>query len=281
MARPIWKGYLTFGLVTIPIRILVAEDPKDVRFRLLHKSCGTPIQNRRWCPHHETIVSADDTVRGFEYARGRYVTVTEEELQAAAVETSENLTILEFVDLREIDPLYFDKSYYLAPDEGGSKAFALLRDAMREAGRVAVGKVVIREREHLVAVRPFNGAMVMSTLFYADEIRRLEEVEEIRGEVKIHPNERKMAMQLIEGLSGEFRLEEFRDEYREKLLRVLQAKAEGQTVAAAPASRPEKVIDLMDALRRSLELARKGRPQPVRRGASRTQAAAAMRERHR
>ncbi len=281
MARPIWKGYLTFGLVTIPIRILVAEDPKDVRFRLLHKSCGTPIQNRRWCPHHETIVSADDTVRGFEYARGRYVTVTEEELQAAAVETSENLTILEFVDLREIDPLYFDKSYYLAPDEGGSKAFALLRDAMREAGRVAVGKVAIREREHLVAVRPFNGAMVMSTLFYADEIRRLEEVEELRGEVKIHPNERKMAMQLIEGLSGEFRLEEFRDEYRERLLQVLQAKAEGQTVAAAPASRPEKVVDLMDALRRSLELARKGRPQPVRRGASRGQAAAAMRERHR
>ncbi|MDR7463923.1 MAG: Ku protein [Armatimonadota bacterium] len=281
MARPIWKGYLTFGLVTIPIRILVAEDPKDVRFRLLHKSCGTPIQNRRWCPHHETIVSAEDTVRGFEYARGRFVIVTEEELESAAVETTENLTILEFVDPREIDPLYFDRSYYLAPDEGGSKAFALLRDAMREAGRVAVGKVVIREKEHLVTVRPFNGAMVMSTLFYADEVRRLEEVEELRGEVKIHPNERKMAMQLIEGLSGEFRLEEFRDEYREKLLRVLQAKAEGQAVAAAPAPRPEKVVDLMDALRRSLELARKGRPQPVRRGASRAQAAAAMRERHR
>ncbi|MDQ7848723.1 MAG: Ku protein [Armatimonadota bacterium] len=281
MARPIWKRYLTFGLVTIPIRILVAEDPKDVRFRLLHKSCGTPIQNRRWCPHHETIVSAEDTVRGFEYARGRFVIVTEEELESAAVETTENLTILEFVDPREIDPLYFDRSYYLAPDEGGSKAFALLRDAMREAGRVAVGKVVIREKEHLVTVRPFNGAMVMSTLFYADEVRRLEEVEELRGEVKIHPNERKMAMQLIEGLSGEFRLEEFRDEYREKLLRVLQAKAEGQAVAAAPAPRPEKVVDLMDALRRSLELARKGRPQPVRRGASRAQAAAAMRERHR
>jgi DNA end-binding protein Ku len=281
MARPIWKGYLTFGLVTIPIRILVAEDPKDVRFRLLHKSCGVPIQNRRWCPHHETIVSADDTIRGFEYARGRYVPVTDEELEAAAVETSENLTIMEFVDLREIDPIYFDRSYYLAPDEGGSKAFALLRDAMREAGRVAVGKVVIREKEHLVAVRPYNGAMVMSTLFYSDEIRRLDEVEEPRGEVKIHPNERKMAMQLIEGLSGEFRLEEFRDEYRERLLQVLRAKAEGQAVAAAPAPRPEKVVDLMDALRRSLELARKGRPQPVRRGASRAQAAAAMRERHR
>jgi len=281
MARPIWKGYLTFGLVTIPIRILVAEDPKDVRFRLLHKSCGVPIQNRRWCPHHETIVSADDTIRGFEYARGRYVPVTDEELEAAAVETSENLTIMEFVDLQEIDPIYFDRSYYLAPDEGGSKAFALLRDAMREAGRVAVGKVVIREKEHLVAVRPYNGAMVMSTLFYSDEIRRLDEVEEPRGEVKIHPNERKMAMQLIEGLSGEFRLEEFRDEYRERLLQVLRAKAEGQAVAAAPAPRPEKVVDLMDALRRSLELARKGRPQPVRRGASRAQAAAAMRERHR
>lgn len=283
MARPIWKGYLTFGLVTIPIKLLTAEDPQDVHFRLLHKTCGTPIQNKRWCPVHETIVPYEETGRGFEVAKGRFVTMTEEELEGVPVETSENLSIVEFVDLQEIDPLYFDKSYYLAPDEGGSKAFALLREAMREAGKVAVGKVVIREKEHLVAVRPFDGAMVMSTLFYADEIRRLEDVEEVQTEAKIHPNERKMAMQLIDGLTAEFHPEEFKDEYRDKLLQVIKAKAEGQAVVHPAAPKPAKVVDLMDALRRSLELARKGKsqPAPVRRGASRAQAAAAMRERHR
>ena len=283
MARPIWKGYLSFGLVTIPIKLLTAEDPQDVHFRLLHKTCGTPIQNKRWCPVHETIVPYEETGRGFEVAKGGFVTMTEEELESVSVETSENLSIVEFVDLLEIDPLYFDKSYYLAPDEGGSKAFALLREAMREAGKVAVGKVVIREKEHLVAVRPFDGAMVMSTLFYADEIRRLEDVEELQTEAKIHPNERKMAMQLIDGLTAEFHPQEFKDEYRDKLLQVIKAKAEGQAVVHSAAPRPAKVVDLMDALRRSLELARKGKPQPtpVRRGASRAQAAAAMRERHR
>ena len=283
MARPIWKGYLSFGLVTIPIKLLTAEDPQDVHFRLLHKTCGTPIQNKRWCPVHETIVPYEEAGRGFEVAKGRFVTMTEEELEGVPVETSENLSIVEFVDLQEIDPLYFDKSYYLAPDEGGSKAFALLREAMREAGKVAVGKVVIREKEHLVAVRPFDDAMVMSTLFYADEIRRLEDVEELQTEAKIHPNERKMAMQLIDGLTAEFHPQEFKDEYRDKLLQVIKAKAEGQAVVHSAAPRPAKVVDLMDALRRSLELARKGKPQPapVRRGASRAQAAAAMRERHR
>ena len=283
MARPIWKGYLSFGLVTIPIKLLTAEDPQDVHFRLLHKTCGTPIQNKRWCPVHETIVPYEETGRGFEVAKGGFVTMTEEELESVSVETSENLSIVEFVDLLEIDPLYFDKSYYLAPDEGGSKAFALLREAMREAGKVAVGKVVIREKEHLVAVRPFDGAMVMSTLFYADEIRRLEDVEELQTEAKIHPNERKMAMQLIDGLTAEFHPQEFKDEYRDKLLQVIKAKAEGQAVVHSAAPKPEKVVDLMDALRRSLELARKGKsqPAPVRRGASRAQAAAAMRERHR
>ena len=129
MARPIWKGYLSFGLVTIPIKLLTAEDPQDVHFRLLHKSCGAPIQNKRWCPVHETIVPYEEAGRGFEVAKGRFVTMTEEELEGVPVETSENLGIVEFVDLQEIDPIYFDKSYYLAPDEGGSKAFALLREA--------------------------------------------------------------------------------------------------------------------------------------------------------
>jgi len=283
MGRPIWKGYLTFGLVTIPVRLHTAEDPQDVHFRLLHKTCGTPIQNRRWCPLDETIVPYEDTVRGFEVSKGRYVSVTAQELESVPVETTESLNIAQFVDLEEIDPLYFDKSYFVAPDEGGAKAFALLREAMREAGKVAVGKVVLREKEHLVAVRPYREGLVMSTLFYADEIRALEEIEDLAAAPRLHPNERKMAMQLIEGLTAEFRPEEFKDEYREKLLQVLKAKAEGAAAPARAVPKPEKVVDLMDALRRSLEQARRSRPQPqpVRREASRTQAAAALHERRR
>ncbi len=285
MARPIWKGYLTFGLVTIPIKMLTAEDPKDIHFRLLHKTCGTPIQNRRWCAVHETVVPYEETVRGFEYSKGRFVTLAPEELENVPVETTESLTIVEFVDLDQIDPLYYDKSYYLAPDEGGNKAFALLREAMQESARVAVGKVVIREKEHLVAIRPYQDGMVMSTLFYADEIRSIAEIEELRAPTKIHPNERKMAMQLIDGLAGEFNPAEFKDEYRDKLLAMLKAKAEGEAVVAPSIPKPEKVVDLMDALRRSLELAKRGRPQPqpepARRSGTRAQAAAAMHERRR
>ena len=284
MARPIWKGYLTFGLVTIPIRLLTAEDAKDIRFRLLHQSCGTPIQNRRWCPTHEAIVPYEETVRGVEVSRGRFVLLSEEELERGVPEGGPALDIAQFVQLEEIDPIFFDKSYYLTPDEGGGKAYHLLREAMREAGKIAVGKVVIREKEHLVAVRPYgDGGMVMSTLFYADEIRALE-TEEVPA-ARIHPNERKMAVQLIEGLSAEFQPEAFTDTYREKIMAAIKAKEAGETVTAASGPRPEKVVDLMDALRRSLELARKPKPQPqapaARRGASRPAAAAAMRERHR
>lgn len=121
MARPIWKGYLTFGLVTIPIRLLTAEDPKDIHFRLLHRGCGMPIQNKRWCPTHEAIVPYEDTVRGFEVSKGRFVTMTEEELERVPVETTQSLAIVQFVDLDEIDPIFFEKSYYLAPDEGGAR----------------------------------------------------------------------------------------------------------------------------------------------------------------
>lgn len=281
MARPIWKGYLTFGLVTIPIRLLTAEDPKDLRFRLLHRPCGTPIQNRRWCPTHEAIVPYEETVRGFEVSRGRFVVLSEEELERGIPEGGPALDIAQFVQLEEIDPIYFDKSYYLTPDEGGGKAYHLLREAMRESGKIAVGKVVIREKEHLVAVRPYGeNGLVMSTLFYADEIRALE-TEEVPA-ARIHPNERKMAVQLVEGLSGEFRPDAFTDTYREKVMAAIKAKAEGEEITTTAAPHPEKVVDLMDALRRSLEQARKGRPQaPARRGGTRPAAAAAMRERHR
>ncbi|MBI2122565.1 MAG: Ku protein [Armatimonadetes bacterium] len=275
--RPIWKGHLTFGLVTIPIKLYTATDSKDIRFRLLHKTCLTPIQNKRYCPNHEQIVDWNDVVRGYEYAKGKFVPLTEDDLESVPLDTAGTVSVTSFVTLSEISPLYYEKSYYLAPDEGGQKAFRLLHDTMTEASRVAVGKVVIKEKEHLVSVRPHDGALVLSTLYYADEVRAIDEIPELPVQTKIHPNEKKMALQLIEGLVAEFAPAEYTDDYRQALEKVINAKIEGETIEA-PARRHEKVVDLMEALRRSLQVTRKEKPARRSRPAAR---AAAMRERHR
>lgn len=275
--RPIWKGHLTFGLVTIPIKLYTATDPKDIRFRLLHKSCMTPIQNKRYCSHHEEIVEWNDVVRAFEYAKGKFVPLTDEELENVPLETAGTVSVNAFVDLAEIDPIYYERSYYLAPDEGGQKAFRLLHDTLEESTKVAVGKVVIREKEHLVSVRPYNGAMVMSTLLYADEVRSAEDIPEFPVQAKVHPNEKKMALQLVEGMATGFDPAQYQDEYREALQKVINAKIEGEPLAA-PERKEEKVVDLMEALRRSLQATRK--EEPVRRGRRARPRATALRERH-
>lgn len=275
--RPIWKGHLTFGLVTIPVKLYTATDTKDIRFRLLHKSCLTPIQNKRYCSHHDQIVEWNDVVRGYEYEKGKFVSLTEEDLESVPLETAGTVSVTSFVTLDEINPLFYEKSYYLAPDEGGQKAFRLLHDTMSEATRVAVGKVVIKEKEHLVSVRPHDGALVLSTLYYADEVRAVDDIPELPVQTKIHPNEKKMAMQLIEGLSAEFAPTEYTDDYRQALEKVINAKVQGEPIEA-PTRKPEKVVDLMEALRRSLQVTRKEKPARRSRPAART---AAMRERHR
>jgi DNA end-binding protein Ku len=276
--RPIWKGHLTFGLVTIPIKLYTATDAKDIRFRLLHKSCMTPIQNKRYCPYHEEIVEWNDVVRGFEYAKGKFVPMTDEELENVPLDTAGTVSVSAFVDLAEIDPIYYERSYYLAPDEGGQKAFRLLHDTLEESSKIAVGKVVIREKEHLVSVRPYDGAMVMATLFYADEVRSAEDIPELPVQAKVHPNEKKMALQLVEGMASGFDPAQFQDDYREALQKVINAKVEGEPVAA-PERKEEKVVDLMEALRRSLQATRKEEPaRPGRRARPR---ATALRERHR
>ncbi len=277
--RPIWKGHLTFGLVTIPMKLYTATDSKDIRFRLLHKSCLTPIQNKRYCPQHEQIVDWNDVVRGFEYAKGKFVTLDDEDLERVPLETAGTVSVNAFVNLSEIDPIYFEKSYYLSPDEGGQKAFRLLHDAMGEMQRIAVGKVVIKEKEHLVAVRPYDGALVLNTLFYSDEIRAVDQIPEFPVQAKVHPNEMKMAMELIQGLAAKFAPQEYSDEYRDALLKVIKAKVEGEEVAV-PVKEEHKVVDLMDALRRSLQLTQKDKPGRRSRAASHPRAAA-MRERHR
>src|SRR5574341_86699 len=275
--RPIWKGHLTFGLVTIPIKLYTATDPKDIRFRLLHKSCMTPIQNKRYCPHHEEIVEWNDVVRAFEYAKDKFVPMSDEELENVPLETAGTVSVSAFVDLAEIDPIYYERSYFLAPDEGGQKAFRLLHDTLEESTKIAVGKVVIREKEHLVSVRPYNGAMVMSTLLYADEVRSAEDIPELPVQAKVHPDENKMALQLVEGMATGFDPAQYQDDYREALQKVINAKIEGAPIAA-PERKEEKVVDLMDAPRRSLQATRK--EEPVRRGRRARPRATALRERH-
>jgi len=277
--RPIWKGHLTFGLITIPMKLYTATDTKDIRFRLLHKTCLTPIQNKRYCPKHEQIVDWNDVVRGFEYAKGKFVTLSDEDLEKIPLETAGTVAVTGFVNLSEIDPIYFQRSYYLAPDEGGQKAFRLLHDAMGEMGRVAMGKVVIKEKEHLVAVRPYDGALVMNTLFYADEIRAVDDIPEFPIQTKVLPNEMKMAMELIQGLAASFAPQEYKDDYRAALKKLIDAKIEGEELVP-PVKEERKVVDLMDALKRSLEMAQ--RPARGRRSrAASHPRTAAMRERHR
>ena len=271
--RPFWRGHISFGLVTFPVKVYTATEEKDVRFRLLHSECLTPIKNQRYCPYHDKVIEWKDVVRGFEVSKGKFVTVADEELEGIPIDTSHSVNVAGFVQLTEIDPLYYERSYYVAPDEGGAKAFVLFRDALKEVDRVAVGQVVIRDKEYPIALRPYENAMVMATLFYADEVRSLSVVDEFPAEAKVHPNERKMALQLVDNLTTEFHIDEFRDEYREKVLALIKAKADGETVVAAKAPEPGKVIDLMEALKRSVEMA-----QGQRKGAARRAAAAPQRK---
>jgi len=253
--RPFWRGHVSFGLVTFPVKLYTATEQKDVRFRLLHSECLTPIKNQRYCPYHERVIDWKDVVRGYEISKGKFVTVSDEEMESVPIDTNHSVNVAGFIELREIDPLYYEHSYYVVPDEGGAKAFILLRDALQEENRVAVGQVVIRDKEYPIALRPYEGAMIMATLYYSDEVRALSGLDELPVDTKVHPNERKMAAQLIQNLAMEFKIDEFRDEYREKLLAMIKAKAEGEIVEAPKAAAPGKVIDLMEALKRSVEMA--------------------------
>lgn len=236
-----------------------AARSKDLRFNQLHAKDGSRIQLRRFCATEGVEVPPEEIVRGYEIRPGEYVTVTDKELQSLAPELSEGIEIQEFVDLRDVDPIYFEQSYYLAPDKGGQKAYALLRQAMQEAQRVALGRVVMRGREYLTAIRPMGGALVMSTLYYADEVVPIAELDGLPG-AQVTASEREVAMarQLIEALAGPFEPEKYHDEYREAVLRLIEEKAEGKTVVTAAPKRTEAAppVDLVKALEQSIALAK-------------------------
>lgn len=253
MVRSLWKGSISFGLVNIPVRLYAATEEKSVRFNLLHRACRTPIKYQKVCPHCGREVSQDEIVRGYAYDRNRYVLMEEEDFENLPLPTSRQVAILDFVDLSEIDPLYYDKSYYLEPDEGAEKAYGLLRRAMREKGRVAIAKVAIRSREALACVRVYGQALVMETMYYPDEIRPAERLDGIAAEPELSEREVAMAVQLIDNLTEPFDPGKYRDHYREALLSAIEKKIQGEGLEA-PAAPPAagKVVDLMEALEASL-----------------------------
>lgn len=264
--RPIWSGVLSFGLVTVPVKLYAAtEAGHEVQFHLLDKDTLTPIKEVRINPDTGKEVPWERIVRGIEYAKGKYVALSDEELKSLPLPSAHTIDILGFVDADQIDPVYFDRAYFLAPDKGGAKAYELLREALAEEHKVALGKVAIRTREHPVAVRPEGRALMMHTLHYADEIRKASAIPDLNGKITIHPNERKMGKQLIASMAGLFNPEDFKSDYKKALQALVKAKLNGKELPAQNVA-TAKVIDLQDALRASLKQGRSaGRRQRAKR----------------
>ncbi len=280
MARAIWSGAISFGLVNVPVKLYTATSPKTVRFNQLSSKTGARIRQKRVDPTTDEEVPYEDIVKGYEITPDRYVTVTNEELEALDPKATRTVDIEEFVDLAEIDPIYYDHNYYLAPTAGGAKAYRLLLDAMREAGKVGIGKVVLRSKQQLCALRPTGDVLALTTMLWGDEVLspdRLDEIGEIE-EAQATDRELKMAEQLIDSLSAEFEPTKFHDEYREQVLALIEAKANGEEITAPPeAEEPAAAPDLMAALEASLAAVRPGdsdepAPKPRRRAPAKSEA---------
>jgi DNA end-binding protein Ku len=252
-ARPLSTGTISFGLVTVPVKLYsAAESASGVSFNMLHEKCKTRLKQQYICPQCNEVVTRDQTVRGYEFAKEQYVAFTEEELKAMAEQNSPAIEITEFVPLAKVDPIYFDSAYYLGPDKGGDRAYTLLAAAMRETQRCALAKWNARGKGYLVLVRPVPKGLVMQTLHYADEVRAIDEVP--LGDAQLKDAELKLAVQLVDQISSdEFRPEQYEDEVRKRYHEAIQRKVEGQEVTAAPPEQPRaQIIDLMEALKASL-----------------------------
>lgn len=267
MPRKLQSAAISFGLVTIPVNLYTAVSTHDVHFHQIHAVCGSRIKQQLYCPVCERVVERDELVKGYEISKGQYVRLTQEELDKLEAATSQSIDIVQFVPLTSVDPIYFEDTYYLGPDRRGEKPYQLLTQAMEKTQQVAVAKYVMRGKENLVLIRPARGGLMLHRMYYADEVRDFGEIE--KGTATTTDQELNLAVRLIEELSEpEFRPEGFHDEYRERVLTAINEKAEGKEVAVQPKERPAQVVDLMDALRASLEKGdkkgRKATPIPAR-----------------
>jgi DNA end-binding protein Ku len=251
-----WKGAISFGLVSVPVGLYTATEEKSLHFNQLHDEDFGRIKYQRVCSKCGEMVDFEHIVKGYEYEKDKYVVMTDEDFDAVPVESSKAIDIVQFVDLADIDPIYFQKSYYLVPEETGLKAYTLLRRAMEEDGRVAIAKVAFREKEHLAALRFKDNVFVLETMFWPDEIRAAD-FEILDKKVEIRDQEVQMAKSLIDNLTEAFKPEEFRDEYREALLGIVEKKVSGEEIEVVPEPEPTKVVDLMEALKASVEATKK------------------------
>ena len=258
MPRTMWKGAISFGLVSIPVALYPATEEKALRFNQLHDEDHGRIKYQRVCAVDGAEVPFEHIVKGYEYEKDRYVILTDEDFDAVPVESSRSIDILQFVDLEEIDPIYFKKTYYLVPEEIGVKAYTLLREAMTETGRVGIAKVSFRDKEHLAALRFKDDVFVLETMYWPDEIRATE-FDELgkSAKIKVRPQEVKMAESLIENLTSGFDPSEYHDDYRQALLQIVEKKVAGEEIEIVPEREETKVVDLMDALKQSVEATKK------------------------
>jgi DNA end-binding protein Ku len=251
MATSVWKGHLTFGLVSIPIRLFAAARSERISLNQLHNVCHSRIRQPQFCPVCNRQIERSEIIKGFEYEKDQYVLFTEEELDKLDPPSARTMEILEFVRADEVDPLYFDASYYATPEDAGKKAYHLLLEAMEESGYAAIAKLYMHQREYIVVIRPRAHGLTLHTMFYADEIRSVAEYGE-KDSAEPKEQEKKLALQLIESLAAPFQPQKYHDEYRQSLRSMIEAKLKGQEVAAAPHPQLAPVVDLMEALKKSL-----------------------------
>jgi DNA end-binding protein Ku len=254
--RAIWSGSISFGLVSVPVKMFSATESKELRFHFLHKKDLQPIGYDKVRKDTGRKVDPDDIVRGFEIEKGRYVPLEDEDLDRLDIELTHSIDICDFVDLEEIDPIYFRKAYYLQPDDGAEKPYRLLVRALDETGKVGIAKVVIRNKQHLAALRAHDGALVLETMYYADEVRKPEKV---NGNVRVQKAEVEMAKSLVENLSATFKPEKYDDTYRKELLALIRKKAKGAKLPEPQEEGEAEVVDLMAALRESVAETKKGK----------------------
>jgi DNA end-binding protein Ku len=255
MASTVWKGHLTFGLVSFPIRLYSAARGESISFNQLHKADNSRVKQVLYCVAEDKPIPRSEIVKGFEYEKDRYVVIEDEEVKKVAPATAKVMEIQEFVKADQVDPIYFETSYYMAPDEAGEKPYALLFDALKRTGYVGVAKVAMHNREHVVILRPGEKGVLMHTMYYQHEIRQ---VDEFRTDLSlVKEKELALATSLIEALAGEFEPEKYKDNYRENLLRMIEAKKQGEEVVATPEPQQAKVVDILEALKASLAMAKK------------------------
>ena len=255
MASTVWKGHLTFGLVSFPVKLYSAARSESISFNQLHKSDGSRVRQVLYCAAEDKPIPRTEIVKGYEYEKDRYVVIEDEEIKKVAPQTAKVMEIQEFVKADAVDPIYLETSYYMAPDEAGEKPYALLFDALKKSGYMGIAKVTMHNREHVVILRPGANGVLMHTMYFSHEIRK---VDEFRTDLSlVKEKELALAQSLVEALAAEFEPEKYKDSYRENLLQMIESKKEGKEIVATPEPHQEKVVDILEALKASLAVAKK------------------------